>query len=253
MAGVLCAIPACLRVPLLAEFEGAVRAFREGKWRASELDAGHFTEIAYAILASHVAGTWPSSLPPKPQNFLKACKDLEAAASTFPRSVRITVPRVLVSLYEFRNNRNVGHAGGDVDANEMDATFVLYSLKWVLAELVRIFHNTDLATATAVVESIIEREVPLVCEVAGVYRVLEPSLSMRDRMLAVLYASPGPMHEAKVVESVQYSNASVFRRDVIRKANADALVHYDERTRLVHLLPPGIRLVEEKLLARSTR
>lgn len=251
LSSLFASIPTCLRGPLLSEFAGAVRAFRESRWRASELDAGHFTEIAYAILAGHVSATWPTALPPKPKDFLKACKDLESAGATFPRSVRITIPRVLVSLYEFRNNRNVGHAGGDVDANEMDATYVLYSLKWVLAEFVRLFHNADLATATSVVDSIIEREVPLVCEVAGVFRVLNPSLSMRERMLAVLYASPVPLHEAKIVESIQHTNASVFRRDVLKKAHAAALVHYDGRSRLVHLLPPGIRFVEDKLLAKA--
>lgn len=44
-----------------------------------------------------------------------ACERLEQApASKFPRSVRIQIPRVLIAFYEIRNNRGVGHVGGDV-------------------------------------------------------------------------------------------------------------------------------------------
>ena len=35
------------------------------------------------------------------------------------------------------NNRNVGHVGGDVDPNHMDATGVLAQCNWVMGELVR--------------------------------------------------------------------------------------------------------------------
>jgi hypothetical protein len=53
---------------------------------------------------------------------------------------------VLVALYQIRNNRGVGDVGGDVDANQMDASYVLHSVHWVMAELVRILHQTDVKT-----------------------------------------------------------------------------------------------------------
>jgi hypothetical protein len=84
-----------------------------------------------------------------------ACRQLEQASSTFPRSIKVQIPRVLLALYEVRNNRGVGHVGGEVNPNHMDASMVLHSSKWLVAELVRIFHNVDTAIATAVVEALL--------------------------------------------------------------------------------------------------
>ena len=74
----------------------------------------------------------------------------------FPRSVRIQIPRSLIALYEVRNNRGVGHVGGDVDPNPMDARIVLKMARWVVAELVRVSHGLDTAEAKGVVEHLIE-------------------------------------------------------------------------------------------------
>jgi len=40
-----------------------------------------------------------------------------------------------------RNNRNVGHVGGDVDPNHMDAVAVMSMSNWIMGEIVRVFHR----------------------------------------------------------------------------------------------------------------
>ena len=65
---------------------------------------------------------------------------------------------MLFALYEIRNSRGVGHVGGDVDANHMDAEFVLSAAKWVVAELVRLFHSTDVNIATEVVDALVDKD-----------------------------------------------------------------------------------------------
>jgi hypothetical protein len=82
-----------------------------------------------------------------------ACKALEKAPQTLPRSIRIQIPRMLVALYEIRNNRGVGHVGGDVNPNHMDAVAVLAMSKWLVAELIRVLHDVDTQTATDLVET----------------------------------------------------------------------------------------------------
>jgi hypothetical protein len=44
--------------------------------------------------------------------------------------------------------------------------------KWIISELARVFHNVDTVAATAVVDALVEREVPIIWEVNGVRRVL---------------------------------------------------------------------------------
>ena len=71
---------------------------------------------------------------------------------------------------------------------------------------------------------------------------------MKSKMLLVLYAGhPQPTAEQDLVATLEHSNPSVFRRDVLRRAHKDALVHYDTGDRLVFLSPLGVREVEENI------
>lgn len=239
-------LPKGLRGPLVDAFNRVVANFREGRWEPSELNGGKLCEIAYSILRGCVDESYPLK-PSKPRNLVEACHRLENAdAKKFSRSIRIQIPRAIVVLYEIRNNRNVGHVGGDVDPNHMDAVAVLSMSKWIVAELVRIFHDVTTEEATAVVEGLITREIPIIWEVAGTRKVLDSSLKMRDRMLLLLYAY-SPLREQEIVQSLEHSNPSVFRRDVIGPSHRTHLVHYDAVTRLVHISPLGTRYVEQNL------
>src|SRR5215831_12151768 len=128
----LAAIPVGLRQPLLTEYQSIVQNFSEHRWSPSELSGGKFCEIVFTILDGHAKSAYPTK-PAKPKNFVQACRQLESHAHV-PRSFQILIPRLLPALYEVRNNRGVGHVGGDVDPNHMDATFVLASCSWVMAE-----------------------------------------------------------------------------------------------------------------------
>src|SRR5262249_38061185 len=143
----------------------------------------------------------------KPPNMLDACRALEKAPASFPRSVRILIPRLLPVLYEVRNNRGVGHVGGEVNPNHMDAVFVLSAAKWVLAELIRIFHTVDVPTATALVDALVEREAAAVWIIGDKRRVLDVSLTMKEKTLLLLYQANGPLREADLFTWVEHSNA----------------------------------------------
>src|ERR1017187_3262099 len=165
----LAAIPAGLRDPLIQEYNSIVQNFMERRWSPSELSGGKFCETVYTILDGYFVGTYASS-PTKPRDFVTACRSLESKSGG-PRSFQILIPRTLPALYEVRNNRGVGHAGGDVDPNLMDATAVISMASWILAELVRVFHNTSTAEAQDAVERLVERRMPAVWSNGDVRRV----------------------------------------------------------------------------------
>jgi hypothetical protein len=193
-AAALSAIPNGLRKPLLDAFDEIVTNFHQGRWEPSELNGGKLCEVVYSILRGYVDGAYPAR-PSKPPNMVDDCRALEQAGKPFPRSVRIQIPRMLIALYEIRNNRGVGHVGGDIDPNHTDAVAVLYMAKWIVAELVRVFHNVDTTTATAVVDSLVEREIPIIWRVGGVSRILNPKLSRKDKTLLLLYGAPTSVSE----------------------------------------------------------
>ena len=128
----LSAIPSGLRTPLIAEYQSIVQNFLEHRWLPSELSGGRFSEIVYTILDGHAKSAYASS-PKKPSNFKDACTKLESNSGV-PRSFQILIPRLLPALYEIRNNRSVGHVGGDVDPNHMDSAAVLAMCNWVMCE-----------------------------------------------------------------------------------------------------------------------
>lgn len=239
-------LPDGLRSELLQEFNKVVRNFRETRWEPAELDGGKLCEVICSIIRGRISGKYPAKAT-KPKNMAAACAALEQAPATFSRSLRLQIPRTLVALYGVRNDRNVGHVGGDVDPNHMDASFVLATSKWLVAELVRIFHDVDTTSATAYVEALIDREVPLIWRFGGTRRVLDPSLSQRDKVLLLLYSEPEPVHVRELGSWLGLSELRYLKRDVLRPATKRLLLHFDESTGLVYLSPTGSRIVESSL------
>jgi hypothetical protein len=246
-APALSGIPAGLRTPLLAAYEEIVVNFRQARWEPSELNGGKLCEIVYTILSGYVDGAFAKK-PSGPRNMPDACRALEKAPKSFPHSVRILMPRMLIALYDVRNNRGVGHAGGDVDPNHMDAVVVLQMSKWLVAELVRIFHGVDTTTAAQIVDALVEREVPIVWAVdEDRKRILSPKMSRPDKTLLLLYQTPGPVKEETLAGWVEHPKLKEYRADVLRPQHKAKRIEYDQEKGLVHLSPLGVRYVEEKI------
>lgn len=240
-------LPKRLRSELLDAFSKIVQNYSESRWEPAELNGGKLCEIAYSIAKGVVEGSYPARAS-KPRNMVEACKQLEQAGE-FPRSIKIQIPRMIVALYEVRNNRNVGHVGGEVDPNHMDAVCVLQMSKWIVAELIRVLHERPVDEAAEIVDALVERETPLIWRVGDKVRVLDPKMSMRDKAMVLLYSTAHPMSDRELVDFVEHTNASVFRRDILRPAHRNKTIEYDETAGTVTISPVGIEYVE-KILAR---
>src|SRR5207249_837480 len=122
------------------------------------------------------------------------------------RAMRILIPRAIPPVYEMRNNRGVGHAGAEVDPSHMDAEYVVHSCRWMLAELIRVYHAFDTNTARSVVEALTEREVPMIWEVGDLKRVLDSSMSVSDRVLVLLYSTIERVSVSQLSRWAEYKN-----------------------------------------------
>lgn len=245
--GVFSALPKGLASDLVKAFTEILTNYSQGRWEPAELNGGKLCEAAYCICKGLCEGSFPERAK-KPARFPQACQDLEKFHPQASRSASILIPRMLVPLYEVRNNRGVGHAGGDVDPNHMDATCVLYMSKWVVAELVRHLNDLPVERATEVVDALVERETPLVWKVNGKRRVLDASMLKRDAALLLLHGCAGAVHESELVGWVEYSNPSMFRSKLLKVAHRDRLVEYDDGTGMVDLSPLGVKYVEDNLI-----
>jgi len=156
-------------------------------FRPGQLEAGRFTEAAFRILQLIARGKYTPldrALPKLPT----LLQSLESAdADVVHDSVRVHIPRALAAVYNVRNRRDVGHIAADVDANVMDATYVVATCDWVLAEFVRLFHHCSPEQAQAYIDGIVRRRAPLVQEFGEIPFVLRGALSARDEILLLLW------------------------------------------------------------------
>jgi hypothetical protein len=242
-------LPDGLRKELLGAYNEIVGQYRRGKWEPAELNGGKLCEVVYSILRGYVDGAYPARSR-KPRNMVDDCNALAGAPKAVARSVRIGIPRVLVALYEIRNNRNVGHVGGDVDPNHMDGAVVVGMAKWVLAELIRLLHDVDVAEATGVVEALTDREVPIVWETGAIKRVLDPGMSASDSTLVLLYHTGRAEVVRDLLAWTEYGNSTRYRTEVLRALHRGRLVEFDRTSDTVQLTSRGAVEVEARLLAR---
>lgn len=179
-------IPTALSKRLLKEYSEAKRRFYLGDHQPTSVEAGRFAEAAIRVLEHAVLGSYTplgKTLPPLDARRLS---QFEAGASAAHESLRIHIPRALFSVYAFRNKRDAAHLADGISANLQDATYLVGVLDWVLAELVRLYHDVEPAEAQAIIDDLVVREVPVIDEIAG-QPVLSKSLILSDRILVFLY------------------------------------------------------------------
>jgi hypothetical protein len=244
----LIALPKSLREELVAEYRSILQQYLERRWSPSELSGGRFSEIVYCIVDGFGKADYPVKAT-KPPNMVDACRALEKV-TTVPRSFQILIPRLLPALYEVRNNRGVGHVGGDVDPNHMDATAVLAMVSWIMGELVRVFHNLSIADAQQLVDSLAEHRIPLVWSSGGRKLVLDASLTLKEQILLLIASSPGEITTDDLFEWTEYENRSYFKR-LLTSLHKERLVALSCDSARVQILPPGSAYIQTFLERRN--
>lgn len=246
-------LPSTLRDDLLSAFNDIVKNYREHKWEPSELNGGKLCEAVFTIIEGWLEGGRYPARAKKPNRFPDTCWALSQKYANVQdsRSPRILIPRMMIGLYDIRNNRGVGHAGAEVDPNYMDATVVLYTAKWLMAELVRLLHSLHIDEATAIVDGLIEREVAWVWTHGEKRRVLRTDMTWKQQALVLLLTDAGDVAEADLFRWLEHPGVPSFRKDVLKQLHKSRLIDYDTDKRTIRLLPPGVTAAEELVAAES--
>ncbi len=116
---------------------------------------------------------------------------------------------------------------------------------WSLAELARVLSRLPLDEGQAVVDSLVQREIPLVYRDGHVRIVMRPDLELVDEVLVLLYSEPEGFTERQLVDSTKRSRSSVL--SAIQSLERLRLAFKTrERPYRVRVLPTGIRAVEDR-------
>lgn len=213
--------PADLAKALLHSYREIESSYVLGKWKASELDSGHFVEASRRVIELELTRVYTPTSDHLSKFTDAVLKQYENAAGD--ESYRMLIPRALKAIYNIRNKRGVGHVGG-VSPNEMDATYILYTVKWVLSEIVRLASGASIKETQKAMDEIVERTFSVIWKHGDVTRILDTSLSTRAQVLVLLYDS-SPQTEAELREATEYKNSTKFR-GILRQLHGKRLIFY---------------------------
>jgi hypothetical protein len=228
------------------------RAFYDSAWDSSGLSVGKFCEAVLRFLQDHLTSTSISFGTHIP-NFPDECRKLVTLPATAGlESLRVIIPRALVFLYTMRGKRGIGHVGGDVDANAIDAATVVRLCDWVFCELIRAFHGLSLEEAQGIVDAVSQRIIPAIWEIGGRKRILRKGLDYREKVLLLLYSDTdnGVLPE-DLFDWCEYSSMTAFRRTVLKPLHKDRLIEWDQQSDIAYISPSGIQRVEEEIMTPS--
>jgi hypothetical protein len=203
------------------------RNFHLGGLRLSAVEGGRFCEAAFRLLEQIATGKWTSL--GKRLDTDKLIENLRnLGGSRFPDSMRLHIPRALRLVYDIRNNRDTAHLADGIDPNLQDATLVVSTVNWVLAEFVRQYHSVSADEAHRIVDDVVARTVPIIQDFGGQLKVLNTSLGARDYCLVLLYHRGSQGATYSELESwVRPPMRANLRRTLRRLEDDSAFVHSD--------------------------
>ncbi len=245
-------IPSQFRSRIIKEYTNLKFRYNKGEYDSSGLSCGKFCEEMLRFLQSELTGTHVG-FTEEIKNLAHKLSELEKVdKSKGNDSLRILIPRALAFLYTVRNKRNIGHSGGDVEANGIDSSTINRVSDWVLCELIRIYHNKSLEEAQQIVDLISSRNIPDVWEVNGKKRVLLEAVTAKEKVLLLCYScqEQGVFLE-DLLEWVEYLNKSDFKSKVLQPLHKASMIEFDKELNMIFISPKGCKEVEKNIMAHS--
>jgi hypothetical protein len=248
----LSALDARFRTRLIKDYRDLKSAYVQRQFDACGLRAARFAETMLRLLQDRLAGTY-IPFGTKIPNFIDECRKVENLPhAAGPEGLRVIMPRALAFMYTLRSKRGIGHVGGDVDANQIDAATAARIADWCMAELIRVVHTLSLEDAQRLLDAISARQLPHVWTVLGKRRVLDPSNNYREQTLLLLYeTASGEVSADDLFKWTGHSHKTLYERDILGGLHRERLLEFDLERRTVVLSPTGSQLVEERLLSRA--
>jgi hypothetical protein len=209
-------------------------------WKTCELDAGHFIETTRRIIELELFTTYTSF--DKSMSKFNEGELQRYERSSGNDSFRIIIPRVLYSAYTIRNKRGIAHIS-KLPPNEIDASLIIQSVKWTLAEIIRINSNLSLSETQLLVEEIIDRKVFPVWKDGERKRIIDNNLKTKEKILIMLFDESN-LTDTKLCDFVEYNHITKFR-EILISMHKDHLIDYYNKT--CKLLPKG-KVAAENML-----
>jgi hypothetical protein len=171
---------------LLAAYQDCKRNFFLGGLRLSAVEGGRFCEAALRLLEQITTQSF-TDLNQQIDSAVLITRLANLPKNSHSASVRLHIPRAIRVVYDIRNGRDAAHLADGIDPNLQDATLVVTTLDWILAEFTRLYHGVTASEAQQIIDGLVARTVPAVQDFGGFLKILKPSLKVSDYLILLLY------------------------------------------------------------------
>ncbi len=206
-----------LATQLIEEAVGVEEAFRLRRWKNTELDGGRFAEVASRLIYSIDSGN--VNLTKSVDDCLRYI-DNEQVSHSFPeRQAAIHLAKVLRSIYKLRSQRGAVHVSPTYTANEIDSRLIVESVRWILAEILRLFVTSDREELATTIRSLARFPQPLI-RIYGEKALLQStSFTAEEEVLAHLMFADDGLSQPELVSLIP-KDGSGTRRAITKLASS---------------------------------
>ena len=172
---------------LMNEFIEMERRFVLQDWEPATLDGGQFSEILSRIIY-HVDSGNLNKIKSVDSCLSYIEDEKNSNSHNFPqRRTSLHMCKVLRTIYKFRSQRGAVHIDPEYSANEIDSSMLISNVRWLMAEILRIFWTADRKEVANTIKEIVHYNVPAVLSVDNKYFVLRTDCTAEEEILLLLH------------------------------------------------------------------
>jgi len=245
-------LDARLAEQLIREFIDAERRYALGDWEPATLDGGQFAEVAARIIYHIDSGN------------LNRTKDLNSCLTyvedhansnshAFPeRRAALHLSKAIRMIYKLRSQRGAVHIDPNYTANELDAMFVMSTVRWVMSEILRVFWQGSTAVVASAIKEIVRFEVPAILNIDGRPMVLRTDCTVEEEILMILHnTGEQGMNRSDLGKSIPKSSPAISNslKELCSPSRREAVIRRDGTYALT---PNGVKRVRNELRDKLT-
>ncbi|MER3422903.1 MAG: hypothetical protein C4293_06395 [Nitrospiraceae bacterium] len=236
---------------MLRHFEAMTKHFQREEWEDSIAKGSKFIESALKALCVRAGQTPATGKAFKVDSIINRLTGLQAGS--VDDTVRLTIPRACRFLYEICSNRGGRHDPDEIDPNAMDATVVITTCSWILAEMLRHAQHgaVDSNAEKSIVDSLVKRKYPLIEEVEGrTYFHFNDASAVDVALVALAHCYPRRLTREALLDILRRHRFSANNsRQALQGINR--IVDENASGELL-LSAPGLRKAEEIMNSASS-
>ena len=212
------------------------------------LHSAKVSDLILALIKNKVTGI---AVDVNKIHFNKLIEEIRKCSKPSAKDTILTlaIPRVAESIYTIRSKKDVAHVK-TIDPSFIDSSYCVSGCDWMLSELAMLFYVSDPKEANELINSMLEKKVPLVEEFEnGSIVILKEDLPIREEFLVCLYhVYPNRIMDEDLTKTIRYENPTYAEKVLTKLENARLIHRSMVGNKLTKL---GIKFVEDEILTKK--